>query len=401
MKITSVEVVRLLSEASVHSYGWETRMPQCSDVYAEWNTAGPDGTRKESTGMYRANRLYVEIGTDVGLTGVFGPITPVAALLVIQDAAPFLLGRDPLPVTLLYDQLNRRTYAGRTGDWQSMLGAVDCALWDLRGRAYGQPVCALLGGPTRATVRAGAAGLNLSHAPELLRERAEMFRDAGFANQKWFLRHGPGSGVAGMKENLRVAETLRDVVGAEGSFALDVWTTWPRRYAVEMCRELEPLRPAWIEEPLPADDLDGYKFLRQSTSLALAAGEHLFTVEAALGFLEAGVLDYFQMDIAWCGGITGALALAHLAQAYRTPLVPHSGCPLAVLQLAAALPLPAVLEFPWVPVVLQAECLPLVSPPEICRGEVTVPISAGMGFCFDSAKIRERRPVSVGDLCSR
>lgn len=155
--------------------------------------------------------------------------------------------RDARPIAKLWDQMVRLDRHSRSGHFMMAISAVDCARWDLKGKALGEPVYRLLGGPTRPELPAYASMLGHSLERESLARKALETRDAGFVAQKWSFRHGPGSGPTGKQEGL------------------------------EKARAIAPLRPPWLEEPLPPNDLKGFARLKRAVGVPLAAGEHLYT----------------------------------------------------------------------------------------------------------------------------
>src|SRR5690606_17247686 len=148
-----------------------------------------------ASGERRISALYVEIQSDEGISGLFGPIEEPNAFTIQHALRPYLIGRDPLATELLLDQMLRLDRHGRSGYFMTGVSAVDIALWDLKGKAWAQPVHRLLGGPTRPAVPAYASMLGFSTTPEDAAALAEIYKGKGFTAQKWFFRHGPGDGA--------------------------------------------------------------------------------------------------------------------------------------------------------------------------------------------------------------
>jgi L-alanine-DL-glutamate epimerase-like enolase superfamily enzyme len=148
---------------------------------------------------------YVEIETDEGVSGLYGPIDDRQDFLVAMDLRPPLVGADPLATELIHDKLLRLHRHGRAGLFVNAISAVDNALWDLRGMVAGQPVYQLLSGPTRQRVPVYASMLGHSVEPERAAVVAAEHRNLGFRAQKWFFAHGPAGGYEGLQRNLAVA----------------------------------------------------------------------------------------------------------------------------------------------------------------------------------------------------
>ena len=196
--------------------------------------------------------------------------------MILKQLRSFLIGRDALATELLLDQMIRLDRHGRTGQFMTGVSPVNCALWDLTGKALGQPVCRLLGGPTREVVPAYASMLGFSIEPDQAAAVALEYQGLGFTAQKWFFRHGPGDGKEGMAKNLAMAASVRDAVGDDYELMFDAFNGWTLAYATEMVRALEPIVPTWMEEPIPPEVLDKVKWcserLRDDQRLEMDGG---------------------------------------------------------------------------------------------------------------------------------
>ena len=125
---------------------------------------------------------------------------------------------------------------------------VDCALWDLKGKAWGQPVFRLLGGH-RPAVPAYASMLGFSTEPEAAAEVAVAYKAMGYPAQKWFFRYGPGDGESGFSRNIALIQALREQLGPHYPLMADAFMGWDAPYTAQMLRELEPFHLLWVEEP--------------------------------------------------------------------------------------------------------------------------------------------------------
>ena len=153
------------------------------------------------------------------------------ALLRRPRLRPILLGQDPIAHEKLWDQMHRIMVHGRQGDAMLAISAIDCALWDLKGRWLGQPVYRLLGGPTRDSMPCYAWMLGFAvHDLGRVRERAAEYQALGYTAQKWFFRHGPMSGPEGMRENVALVRTLRETLGEDDDIMLDCWQSFDPIY---------------------------------------------------------------------------------------------------------------------------------------------------------------------------
>ena len=149
---------------------------------------------------------------------------------------------------------------GRQGDAMLAISAVDCALWDLKGRWLGQPVFRLLGGPTRDAMPCYASMLGFA-VRDLgrVRERAAEYQALGYRAQKWFFRHGPMSGPEGMRDNVALVRTLRETLGDDADIMLDCWQSFDPIYAIELAERIAEFRPRWLEECVMPDRIDSYR----------------------------------------------------------------------------------------------------------------------------------------------
>jgi len=364
------------------------RQAQPLDVYPEFNQPRPDETPTSAPQRIRA--IYVEIVTDSDISGLFGPIEAWQVDMIKQLLRPFLLGRDPLATELLLDQMIRLHRHGRSGMFMTAISAVDCALWDLKGKAWDQPVYRLLGGPTRPTVPAYASMLGFSTEPASAVELARSYQAQGFTAQKWFFRHGPGDGSAGIARNLALAEALRAALGPHYRLMFDAFMGWDLPYAIAMVRALAPLRPTWMEEPLPPERVGALRQIRQAAGVPIATGEHVYTRWQVKELLVGEAVDVVQADPDWTGGISELVKICALSSAFEVPVIAHGHSLLPALHVAAAQSPQTV---PMVEYLVRYQehkqffHAPIYRP---VHGTVGLPELPGMGLVLDQAKIDTR-----------
>jgi L-alanine-DL-glutamate epimerase-like enolase superfamily enzyme len=383
MKITDVVLTRIHGQYDGPTFPTGDRQARPLDIYPEFNTPGGPGLAPGAS----LHALYVEVQTDEGITGLFGPIEEWQAFHVYRSLRPYLVGRDPLAGELLYDQMIRMDRHGRSGMFMTAISAVDCALWDLRGKAWGQPVYRLLGGPTRNAVPAYASMLGFASDPAASAERAAEYKGLGFTAQKWFFRYGPGDGAEGMELNLAMASAVREAVGPHYSLMFDAFMGWDVTYAVKMVRALAPLHPTWMEEPVPPERVGELRKIRQSADVPIATGEHVYTRWQTKELLVNEAVDVLQNDPDWTGGITEQVKLCALASAFEVPLIAHGHSLLPALHVAAAQSPAAV---PLVEYLIRYQVTKqffhkLVYRPE--GGAVVLPTLPGLGLVIDERKV--------------
>ena len=367
----------------------EARQVGMLDIYPE-HAARPRRveTDRPSTGTLSA--IYVEVTTDDGPSGLFGPIFPETAAIVRSKLAPHLVGQDPLAAEKLWDVMYRQDRHSRKGYEMMAISAVDCALWDLRGKIYGQPVYRLLGGPTRERIICYASMLGHALEPERVRERARAMVEQGYAAQKWFFRHGPADGLAGIEKNVELVRTVREAVGPTVEIMFDCWMGWDYTYTVRMLERIEEYHPRWVEEALPADRIGEFAQIRRTSRVPIATGEHEYTRWGFLQLLRAEAIDVLQADPDWCGGISELVKIGVLASAFGRPVIPHGHSIHAAVHVVAS---QAPATFPMAEFLLKAQPAKqhfqtAYLQPE--GGSIPLPTAPGLGIELDEAKIERR-----------
>ena len=147
MKITGIRCTAYEGTMEDPDVFWEERLIRPVDIYPQFRAEGPTFLPRSGASAYRLRSAFVHIETDGGIVGTGGPITEEQAFLIRANMAPLLLGRDPLATEQLWDILYRYSVHGRKGVEMMAISALDCALWDLKGRHFDAPVHVLLGGP--------------------------------------------------------------------------------------------------------------------------------------------------------------------------------------------------------------------------------------------------------------
>ena len=336
--------------------------------------------------------LLVEIATDDGLSGwgeAYGPV-PVCRAMIEELYAPRLVGRDPMAQAALCYELSHGAHA----DWVvASLSAIDVALWDLKGKALGLPIYALLGGPFRTEVRAYATGLFHHRVPDQARalaEEAAGYAAEGFRAMKLKVGFGPAEDVCNVA-------AVRAAIGPDRLLAIDANEAYDVGTAVRLGRQLAAHDIAWFEEPIPHDDHAGYCQVRAGVPMPVAAGESERSRQSYHDLLARRAVDVLQPDIRGCGGFLDALHLASAAAAANVAVYPHMfGTAVnlfATLQLLAALPPGTPAHWPADPL-LELDRTPnalreqLAQNPLVRREDVVqVPGGPGLGLEIDRAAL--------------
>jgi L-alanine-DL-glutamate epimerase-like enolase superfamily enzyme len=299
--------------------------------------------------------------------------------LLNDHLAPELIGRDAGMVEEIWKQLLFKTHATAIGAITSLaLCTIDTALWDLRCRRAGQPLHRLAGGAqARVPVYSTEGGwLQISEA-ELV-EEAIIAKERGFKGCK--VKLGKPSGA----EDVRRLRAVRDAVGPEFEVMTDANQAFTVDEAIRRARLIEPMDVAWFEEPLPAEDLGGHERLARATTLPVAVGESIYSLQHLREYLQRGGCSIVQADVARIGGITPWLKAAHLAEAFNVPICPHFLMELHV-SLAAAVP-----NGRWVEYIPQLDEL-TTRPVRIEDGHAYAPDEPGLGIEWDWEAVEARR----------
>ena len=275
------------------------------------------GGLSDSMGSFRFHEWMVcEIETDDGIIGIGNcALAPRIAKQIIElYLAPLLIGRDPFDVEALWQTMYRSTIAwGRKGVGMAAISAIDIALWDIMGKSVGQPVFKLLGGRTKDKIPVYASRL-YSQPLDTLAIEAQSYLDQGFNMMKLRLGWGPKDGPAGMRRNIELVRTVREVVGPDIDIMIECYMGWTVEYAERMIPRLAEFNPRWIEEPVLPDDIAGYAKLNRGP-VPISGGEHEFTLFGFKQLLDAGAISVIQYDTNRVGGITAAQKVNMLAEA--------------------------------------------------------------------------------------
>ena len=371
---------------------WEERLVRPVDIYPQFQSEGPTFLPRSGQSSYELRSIFVHVDADDGTTGTAGPITEEQAFVIKKTMAPLLVGADPLATEQLWDILYRYCVHGRKGVEMMAISALDCALWDLKGRHFGVPVHVLLGGPTRTSIPAYASALGYSLELDAVRARARELVTQGFGATKWFPRHGPADGVMGLKKNLALASTLREAIGPDIDLMIDAWMSWDVPYTLRMARDLEEIAPRWIEEPVMPDKPQSYAEItrRIGNTIAVSGAEHEYTRWGIHQLMQLRAMQIYQPDTYWAGGITEMTKIAALASAYDVQLIPHGHSVPANANFSFAQP-PALV--PMLEYLLKWNILHqwfLKDPVHPAQGVVVPPTAPGLGMDLDQDKIESQ-----------
>lgn len=345
------------------------------------------------------NWVFVRVDTDEGLTGVGEATTEyheaAVAAMIERHFAPALIGRDPTRINDIWTIL-QRCFWWRGGVVEtSAASGLEQALWDIAGKAYRQPVYRLLGGAVRDRVRLYARGDLGLPGPVAELEAA---RDHGYTAFKFGPTGAdPFDAAALARSVLETGRELRRVAGDDFSLMTDCAGSFSRTAAVQLLKDLEPLRLTFAEEVVNADSPMDLVALRQAVpGVPIAAGERLSTRWGYREWFETAAVDIIQPDVCHCGGIGELLRIAAFAEVYNVRVAPHN--PYGPIALAACLHACAVMpnflilehcrHTPW-----SEGAAPLR--PEIRDGCVLLNERPGLGVEVDWDYVRAHPPLPL------
>jgi len=344
--------------------------------------------------------LLLRLRTDDGLEGwgeAFGPAFPHKAT-IDSLYGPYLLGLDPFDSDAIWTGLyNMLRDHGQKGLAVEALSAVDIALWDLKGKCVGLPTYKLMGGSHRKRVLPYATGMyrRREDGVESVVAEARSYVEAGFKGIK--IKTG-----FGFDYDVETVAALRNEVGPEIMLMVDANHAYNASTAITIGRAIEKYDLSWFEEPVPPEDIDGYREVRAALDIPIAGGEAEFTRYGFYRLLHERAVDIVQPDCGVTGGISEFLKIATLASVHNIQCYPHVwGSAIAVntgIQCCFALPDfppslnpgPALLELDRTPNIFREK----LNRREIERdddGMILPPTAPGIGVDVDMNLIEDHR----------
>ena len=344
----------------------------------------------------------VAVLTDEGLTG-WGSVFTSEELVKgsLSVLKPLYLGENALEPERVSEKLHQNTFwQGRGGAITHTISGIDIALWDILGKATGQPVGRLLGGRYRERVQ--------PYASLLMREPEQMADELLPVRAQGFRAFKIGWGPFGRRNNATdeaIVKAAREAVGPQNRLMVDAGASdafWPQnlKWALRAAEMLADYDVAWFEEALSPDALDDYVTLRRAAKLPIAGGEVLTRRQAFQPWLEAGAFDIVQPDVTKCGGISEERRIGWMARDHGVRFIPH-GWNTAVglaadLQLASAFADTDLVEY--------LTGSPFID--ELCEwsldsdGMLAIPSGPGLGIAINLDKLEAFSGADVRGLAS-
>ena len=342
-----------------------------------------DTAIRDAVGTYVVLRLRTDEGIEgIGYASGVSPSTVRSFIGVLEEYLDQLIGWNPLASEAISTPRVKFGTPGvfrRSGSWPGYqtraARTIDVALWDIKGKVANMPVYQLMGGfrdrvPCYASWRiepGTADALDLGTS-------ARFLVDQGFRAMKFHVRTLDHDGT------VRHMRELREAVGPDIDIMVDNYQGWDLKQSLRMADALAPYNPYWIEDPLPLEDFEGMRQLRDAMQTYLCAGEQYRDLVSFRRLLEHRSVDITMVDLDL--GLTGFLKVAHLAEAFGVPVVSHLATEVMAHAVAA------------VPNGLTVEYVPWASPMfhealQVDGGEIVLPQRPGLGLELDEAALRK------------
>jgi galactonate dehydratase len=345
----------------------------------------------------RLRTRLVKVTTDNGLVG-WGETTlegkPKSVNAAVEELADYLIGKDPLRIEHHWQHIYRSAFFRGGNVLMSALSGLDQALWDITGKHYGVPIYQLLGGAVRDRIRVYAHwGLRdvTDEAKERSKERLEWLQKSGYTafksgpGGKWRAHEPP----AVIDRFVECAYTMREWVGPEVELAFDFHGKMTPALAIEICHEIKGMRPLFVEEPVPQENVDALKLVSDHVPFPIATGERLLTRWQFREVFEKHAVAYIQPDISHTGGISELKKIANMAEVYYMHILPH--CAIGPVAFTASMHVDAA-----VPNFLAQEQIDkglgdglLVDNWQVNNGYIELPTKPGLGIEIDESEAQQ------------
>lgn len=330
----------------------------------------------------RREFVTLELGTDQGLTGCgltfFGGALTKALLQAVDAFAELSLGMDPTQTEAIAAKVRAAAgSAGPGGIFSLALSAVDIACWDLRGKAEGKSVCALLGGLRDRAPTYASGALLRQHPLPYLAEAGPRLVGMGFRQMK--MQCGSEPSAAASVERVKV---MREGIGPDVDLMCDINQLWSVHHAIDVGQRIEQYHLYWLEDPTAHDDFVGLARIAGALATPIAAGEYHYGIVPFHHLVEQRSVDIVMIDLLRVGGITQWMKVAGMAEAFNLPVVSHL-IPEIHVHLIPAIPNGLTIEYmPWTHRLWEEL-------PQMEDGMLLVPNRPGLGLSFNQQSIRD------------
>ena len=289
---------------------------------------------------YIGGSLFVKLNTNQDIVGYGEGVDAVGGTRdMVLSMGRRLTRQSPLNVNRIFEDLRRGAHfgGGQSGVFVAVLSAIECALWDLAGKALELPVYQLMGGKFRDRVRVycdTALYRNNLPTPEVFAKSGlDAVNNWGYTALKFDLdeandpnKYDRYNWTASQGELNRMYDQLaavREAVGPKIDIMVDMHGRYDLNTALAISKKVEPLNLAWLEEPVPAENVDAFQFISQETSTPIATGENVYLTYGFKRLLETNGVAAVMPDLQKCGGLGEGQRIANLANVYYVPFAPH------------------------------------------------------------------------------
>ena len=331
----------------------------------------------------------IKITTDSGIEG-WGETTlegkPKSTHAAVVELSDYLLGKDPLCIEQHWQHIYRSAFYRGGSVLMSALSGIDQALWDIAGKHFEVPVHQLLGGHLRDRIRVYAHWGISDLTDEALassRERLDTLQIRGGytafkcgSPKKWRAHEPP----AAIDHFVKCAYTMREWVGDEVELCFDFHGKFTPALAIEICQELKGMRPMFVEEPVPQENVDALKLVSDHVTFPIATGERLLSRWEFRQVLEKQAVAFIQPDCSHAGGISELKRIANMAEIYYIHIMPH--CAIGPVAFSACLQVDAAVPNFFIQEQVDAGLGNgvLVDPWVVRNGFIELPTGPGLGI---------------------
>ncbi|UYN96145.1 MAG: mandelate racemase/muconate lactonizing enzyme family protein [Enhydrobacter sp.] len=343
----------------------------------------PLANMPEETGRTRPI-VILRLRTDDGIEGIgvtlYGGRLTRSLHAAVQDLAAATVGEDPMCIEAIVARLRASDAGGPGGIFTLALSAVDTALWDIKGKALGQPLWKLLGGHRRRVPTYASGSLRRGLTDEQAQRAARILLDKGFREMKTQMAL-PGDPAPA--DEVRRVRVVRDAIGPDIKLMCDINQRWRPEQAIDIGHRVEQAGVGlfWLEDVTTADDYPGLARVTAALKTPIAGGEYVWGIVPFRHMIEAHSVDIVMVDLARVGGVSQWMKVAGMAEAFNLPIVSHV-MPEILVHMVAACPNGLTVEYmPWM-LALYEET------PVIDKGELVLPDKPGLGLAFDEKAIR-------------
>ena len=290
--------------------------------------------------LFNQSDLVVAVETDAGITG----IGEGGSKEMLEQCAGRLIGQDPHYIERLWQDMSRAFFYPPGREKEHALGALDLALWDLKGKVHGFPVHALLGGIVRNYCECyNTAGIIPGIAPGMpIKDRARLTMEAGYRAFRMGAADAPANTTYNTRERLNQlyddCVQAREGVGKNGDWCVDFHQRFDLAEAVRGCSLIESLAPFFVEDPVRTEAFqEDLPILRRTAKVPIAAGEEWGNRWDFNKLVENHDIDFVRATLPNVGGITEMMKIAAICETHFVGLVPHFTGPIATAALVHSL----------------------------------------------------------------